>query len=108
MRGFGGERVIRSLISYPRAMNIRALLVTLPYKIKENAEAELWRKYIARCIRTAGESVAKLSGGAYIKLEYDDIISPNETAQESEKTSDEIIAGIRSKLASALDKEVNL
>ena len=89
-------------------MGIKALLVTLPYKIKENTEAELWRKYIARCVRTAGESVAKISGGAYIKLEYDDIISPYETTQESEKTSDEIITGIRDKLANMQDKEVNL
>ena len=106
MRGFGGERVIRSLISYPRAMGIKALLVTLPYKIKENAEVELWRKYIARCVRITSEGTAKLSGGSYIKLDYDDIISPHENSQESEKTSGEIIAGVKDKLARMRDKEV--
>ena len=82
MRGFGGERVIRSLISYPRSMSARAVVATIGYKIKQDAEIEAYRNYTARCLRILTENTAVPAGyyskgdvGAYLTLEYDDIIN---------------------------------
>lgn len=92
MRGFGGERVIRSLVSYSRPMSIRAIIATIGYKIKEDVEAEIYRDYMAQCARICTENTAKLAYGSYIKAEYADIINPK--PKEQERTGEEIAADI--------------
>ncbi len=83
--------MIRSLISYPRMMSARAVLVTLPHKIKQDAEDALYRLYIARCARVITENTAKASGGGYIKADFDDILHPK---AKDTRTGDEIAADV--------------
>ena len=49
---------------------------TLPYKIKADLENELYRKYMARCVRILTENTAAMVQGQYIKAEYEDLINP--------------------------------
>ena len=92
MRGFGGERVIRSLLHFPR-LTARGVISILPYKIKQEIDDDLYRDYIARCARILTENTARLSGGNYIRAEYGDMTNPkprdNRTAQE---IADDIIS----------------
>ena len=86
MRGFGGERVIRSLISYPRSISAKVVNATIGYKIKQDFEMELHREYMAKCARICTENTAKLSDGSYIGIEYSEMLHPkpkdNRTAEE--------------------------
>lgn len=93
MRGFGGERVIRSLLTFPR-MSLRAIIAMLPYKIKADTEDELFRIYMARCARMITENTAKLSGGGYLKVDYEDIIDPK---PQDKRTAEEIVADVIAK-----------
>lgn len=75
--------MIRSLVSYPRAMSARAIIATIGYKIKQEAELEAYRNYTSRCLRILTENTAVPAGyysngetGAYICLEYDELINP--------------------------------
>lgn len=102
MRGFGGERVIRSLLSYSRSMSARAIIATIGYKIKENTEAELYRNYTARCLRILTENTAvpavyysEGEQGSYLSVEFDDIINPK---PQKEYVKGEIAEGIKAKL----------
>lgn len=91
MRGFGGERVIRSLISYPRSISARAVNATIGYKIKQDFEMELHREYMAKCARICTENTAKISGGSYIGLEYSKILHQK---PKDNRTAEEIAADI--------------
>lgn len=82
MRGFGGERVIRSLISYPRTINIKAIIATIGYKIKQDIENEMYRNYVARCLRILTENTAVPAGyysrgeiGSYLEIEYEKLMN---------------------------------
>lgn len=83
MRGCGGERVIRSLLSYPRYLSIKGILATIVYKIKQDVEEESYKSYLARCLRILTENTSVPAGyysggekGAYITIDFDDIIKP--------------------------------
>lgn len=91
MRGIGGERVIRSLISYSRKLGIKALLVTLPYKAKEREEFELYKAYTAECLRLITLNSAKYTGGTYLTKSYLDLVNPKE---EQENDAEEIIQDV--------------
>lgn len=78
-------------------MSVRAILSTLPYKIKADAENELYRDYMARCARLITEHTAGIVHGKYISLEFKDIIHPK---PEETRSSQEIIDGIKSKINS--------
>lgn len=67
----------------------------MPYKIKADAETELWRKYTARCMRMIGENTAGMVNGKFMSIEYEDIINPK---PEEKRSADEIIGGIKDKL----------
>lgn len=67
----------------------------MPYKIKSDAETELWRKYTARCLRLMTENTAGMVQGKLISVEYEDIISPK---PEEKRSADEIIKGIKNKI----------
>lgn len=67
----------------------------MPYKIKADAETELWRKYTARCMRMIGENTAGMVNGKFMSIEYEDIINPK---PEEKRSADEIIGNIKDKL----------
>ena len=80
--------MIRSLFSYPCKLGIRAIIATLPYKIKADTEQEIWRDYIAKCARLCTENTAGLSQGQYFSVEYEDIIhkKPQMNQKQGEAT----------------------
>ena len=57
-------------------MNTKAIISTLPYKIKSGVKTEIYRKYMAKNIRLLTENTAKLVRGEYISAEYSDIANP--------------------------------
>ena len=67
----------------------------MPYKIKSDAETDLWRKYTARCMRMITENTAGMVNGKFISVEYEDIINPK---PEEKRSADEIIGNIKDKL----------
>jgi hypothetical protein len=82
-------------LSYPCKLGIKAILSTLPYKIKEQFDVEEFRDYVARCTRILTENTAKFAGGGYMKAEYSEIIKPKPVKKY---VSGEITSKIRSKL----------
>lgn len=76
-------------------MGVRAILSSLPYKIKADHENETWRKYTARCLRLITESTAGMVNGKYMTAEYEDIINPK---PEEKRSADDIINGIKNKI----------
>ena len=75
--------MIRSLFSFPRNMSASAVIVALPHKIKQNADDEAYRTYVARCLRILTENTAVPSGyysngeiGSFLTAEFDEIINP--------------------------------
>lgn len=76
----------RSLFAIPR-MRGKAMVAALPYAVRLEAEAALYREYTARCIRLIGENTAKACGGTYVTAEYTDLIARKRT---DERTAEEI------------------
>ena len=76
MRGYGGGRVIRSLLSYPCRLSAKAIISTLPEKIKQEHENEVYKVYIAECARITAENTAKSVGGNYMSAKFVDILHP--------------------------------
>ena len=72
-------------------MSARAIIVSIPYIVKDDIKNGLYRSYISRCLRILTENTAKISGGKYIKDNFDDIINPK---PKDSRTAEEIIAGI--------------
>ena len=70
-------------------------MFSLPYKIKADAENEIWQKYIARSIRLITENTAGMVNGKLISVEYEDIINPK---PEEKRSADEIINGLKNKI----------
>lgn len=68
-------------------MSAKAIISTLPTKIRQDAEKAVWEDYVAQCLRVITENTAKAVQGGYVAKEYRDIIHP----QTSDKTADEII-----------------
>ena len=102
MRGCGGERVIRSLLSYPRHLSIKGILATILYKIKQDDEEEAYKSYIARCIRILTENTSVPAGyysygekGSYLPIDFDDIIKPK---PQKEYNPGEITKKIKEKM----------
>ena len=63
-------------------MGAKAIIATLPYKIKEDAEQAIWRDYMAKCARLCTENLAMLSHGPYMVVEYGDIIHKKPQIQQ--------------------------
>lgn len=77
-------------------MNGKAIISTLPYKIKADVERELYQQYTARCLRIITENTAVLSQGQYITVELDEILNPKpETEHVEGETSEKIKAKLR-------------
>ena len=67
----------------------------MQYKIKADLENEVWRKYMARCLRLMTENTAGMVNGKLISVEYEDIINPK---PEEKRSADEIINGLKYKI----------
>ena len=78
-------------------MGVRAILSTLPYKIKADLENEVWHKYTARCLRLVTENTAGMVSGKLISVEYEDIINPK---PEEKRSAQEIINDMKAKINS--------
>ena len=76
-------------------MNARAILSTLPERLKQQQEEKLYKSYIARIVRLSGENIAKTCQGSYISVDFDDILDPKPVDNRS---ADEIINGIKDKI----------
>ena len=77
-------------------MSVKAILSTIPYKIKKDAEADLWRSYMAKCSRIITENTARMvREGSYVPTDYIDIIHPPKI---DNRTSEEIIGDIVDKV----------
>ena len=97
MRGFGRERVIRSLLKYP-SISARAIINTLPERIIEDSKNELYRDYVAKCLRIVTENTAKSCNGSFITADFCDIISPPEKSHNENEIKSNATERIRSKL----------
>lgn len=86
--------VIRAVTDLPR-LSGKALFAALPVKIKENAEKEAFRKYIAECLRLNLENTAKLSGGKYIEASFSDLISPPKLQEKPGAVTNRIKQALR-------------
>lgn len=77
-------------------MNGKAIISTLPYKMKADIERELYQQYTARCLRIITENTAVLSQGQYITVELDEILNPKPEIEHVEgETSEKIKAKLR-------------
>ena len=96
MRGAGAERTILAITNLPR-LNARALISALPYRIKQAAEEDAFRLYLAKCARLMTENLARLSPGAsYIAKEFHELTNPNRDEQSGEEIAADVFrrAGI--------------
>lgn len=70
-------------------MSIRAILSTLPYKIKADNENALYRQYMAKGLQISTQNIAAILGivsrgnaeTPYMALSYDEIINPKPQKQ---------------------------
>ena len=95
MREYGGERVIRSLLSYSCRLSARAIVSTLPTKIKVNHENDVFMVYITECARMISENASKFVGGSYMLAKFNDVIHPQPV---DNRTGEEIVADVIDKI----------
>lgn len=85
--------MIRSLLRLPR-LNIKAILSVLSEKIKEDAEADIFRNYMASCARIITENTAAVCNGSFITAQYQDIIHNRLTdSRTAEDIISEVVSG---------------
>ena len=70
-------------------------MASLPYKIKADSQNELWRNYMARCMRMATENIAIITQGKYMQVEFEDLINPK---PEEKRSADDIFAEVKNKI----------
>lgn len=68
----------------------------LPVIVQAVAKDDVYKMYITDAIKILCENSAKMSGGAYIKARYVDLIAEK---KDDPRTSEEIISGISERLA---------
>lgn len=71
---------------------VRETCISLFQKEQEEKAVKI---YYAECLRVISENTAKFGGGSYIQAKLQDILNPKPT---DNRTSDDIIEGIRKKL----------
>ena len=84
-------------------MSLKAILLTLEYKLKADYEEAIYRQYMATLSRLATEhsanSVSFLSQGkiesSYITADYSELINPKPVDNRS---ADEIVSNIKNKI----------
>jgi hypothetical protein len=77
-------------------MGVKAILATLPYKVKAETEQEIWRDYMAKCARLCTENTAGFTQGQYLTVEYEDIIHKKpQIKQKQGEATEKIRAKLR-------------
>lgn len=79
-------------------MGARAMIFALPVMIKKQSFDKAYRIYVTDALKIIGENTAKYAGGSYMKIRYLDIEEPR---PKETRTSEEIIAHMKQKIASA-------
>lgn len=88
--------MIRSLMNYPN-ISARAIINTLPYKLKEQSENILWRGYMAKGVKILTGNTANFAGGSVLTLDFSELIDP-EIDKETEMSPGETTKRIKNKL----------
>lgn len=78
-------------------MSVRAILATLPYKIKSDNEERLWNEYVAKSLQYLTNNMANAFGGTILLASYDELIKPQRVDHRS---AEEIIEDIKKKMNS--------
>lgn len=71
---------------------MRAILVTIREKIRDDLEREAFRGYIADCLWAIAKNTANSCGGTFFETKFRDGIK--EAKPEDNRTGDEIVADI--------------
>ena len=71
------------------------MLKTLPYKLKQEVENDVYREYVSSCLRIITENTAGMVNGTYMTLDFNDLINPKPV---EEYEQGEITERIRNKL----------
>lgn len=72
-------------------------MVTLEYKIKEDAKTDAYRIYVARATQILTENTANAFGGKSMSMSYEELINPKTVDNRS---AEEIIEDIKKKMNS--------
>lgn len=56
-------------------------------KYKEHQKTEIYNIYVTDCLKQIAENTAKISGGAYIRTRYYDLVNP---PKEDPRTAEEV------------------
>lgn len=79
-----------ALSASPR-LRAGALLPMLSARLQKDSELDILRHYVANGIRLIAENTAKVVGGNYLTVSYEEIIHPK---PKDERTGDEIAADV--------------
>ena len=71
------------------------MLKTLPYKLKQEIESDVYREYVSSCLRIITENTAGMVNGTYMTIDFNDLINPKPVEQYEQG---EITERIRNKL----------
>lgn len=58
--------------------------------MKKEREEYVFRVYLAEALRMTSENTARINGGAYVSIKFDDIINPPKSAPEDPRSCYEI------------------
>ena len=65
-------------------------------KIRQDYEADIWRKYVAQCVQLIAENTANMSGnGKMLSVSFEDLIIPRKV---DSRTADDVIEHIRQEI----------
>lgn len=82
-------------------MGIRAIVTTLAYKVQQDVEQDVYKNYVAQCLRILTENSAVVAtyysgeGAPYMSCDYTDIVNTEPVKQYNEG---EVAEKIKSKL----------
>jgi hypothetical protein len=71
------------------------LLKTLPHKLKQDVENDVYREYVTSCLRIITENTAGMVSGTYMTIDFNDLINPKPVEKYEQG---EITEKIRNKL----------
>lgn len=78
-------------------MSVRAILVSLEYKINADMEMHAYRRYTARALKVLTEDFANAFGGKSMAITYEEFINPK---PDDNRSAEEIIEDIKKKMNS--------
>ena len=107
MATWGEDRVIRSLLTMPRMVTIRACIVSLPHILERDAKEEVYRVYVTDTLYSIAYNTAMCAqainqSSRYCTKRYAEIVGTAVGGfphTEDNRTSEEIIYSIKCKLS---------